>query len=74
MKVLRIAVVALLLVSMLLTLCACGKFNCATCREEKSGKRYKEEFLGKEILICKDCHEKGEELNDIVQDIGDLFN
>ena len=74
MKVLRIAVVALLLVSMLLTLCACGKFKCSTCLEEKTGKRYKEEVFGKEILICKECHEKGEELEDIVQDIGDLFN
>ena len=74
MKVLRKIVVAALLMAMLLTLCACGKFECATCGEEKSGKRYKEEFLGKEILICKDCHEKGEEINDIVNDIGDLFN
>ncbi len=81
MKVLKIAIVAVLLITMLLTLCSCGKFECATCGEEKTGKRYKEEFLGKEILICKECKKAGEELEkeledlkDNLVDIGELFD
>lgn len=74
MKVLRIAIVAVLLITMLLTLCSCGKFECATCGEEKRGKRYTEEFFGKEIVICKDCKEAGEELMDNLEDVGSLFD
>lgn len=74
MKVLKITVIAVLLLTMLLTLCSCGKFKCATCGEEKRGKRYTEEFLGKEITICKECKEAGEEFKDNLVDIGDLFD
>ena len=77
MKILKKVVIALLLLSMLLTLCACGKFKCALCGEEKKGKSYKEEVFGREIKICRDCYEIGEEIdgeiNDIIVDIGDLF-
>ena len=45
-------------------LCACGKFTCTLCGEEKSGKKYKEELLGQEIVYCKDCHDGLESLMD----------
>ena len=54
---------ALLLVVVLATmLTACGKFECDMCGEEKSGKKYEEDFFGEEIVICKDCYEDLEEL------------
>ena len=56
----------LLLIAMLATmLTACGKFECDLCGEEKSGKKYESEFLGQEILICKDCYEDLEDLADM---------
>lgn len=56
----------LLLIAMLATmLTACGKFECDLCGEEKFGKKYESEFLGQEILICKDCYEDLEDLADM---------
>ena len=43
-------------------LCACGKFECDLCGKEKSGKKYKEELMGQEIIYCKDCHDELESL------------
>lgn len=40
------------------TLVACGKFTCDLCGEEKSGKNYKTEVLGEEVVICKECHDE----------------
>jgi hypothetical protein len=53
----------LLLVVVLASLfTACGKFECDACGEEKSGKKYKEEIFGKEVVICKDCYNDLQEL------------
>ena len=43
-------------------LCACGKFKCDLCGKEKSGKKYKEEVMGQEVVYCKDCHDELEDL------------
>lgn len=47
---------------------ACGKFTCDLCEEEKSGKKYKDEFLGEEVIICKDCYKELEELGEELAD------
>ena len=60
-KILSLAAVALMLT---VFLCGCGKFTCDLCGEEKSGKKYKEELLGQEIVYCKDCHDGLESLMD----------
>ena len=56
-------VLLVVLVAMLSTLlCACGKFTCDLCGEEKSGKKHKEEVLGEKVVICDDCYKGLEEL------------
>ena len=69
----------LLLLSMLATLLTgCGKFTCDLCGEERSGKQYKEEILGEEIVYCRECYDELKALeegaNDLKDAIGDLFN
>ena len=54
-----------LLVTMTVLLCSCGKFECDLCGEEKTGKRYKETVYGTEIVYCKDCKEALEDLIDL---------
>ena len=44
----------LTMLSILLT--ACGKFTCALCMDEKSGKRHESTVLGEELVICNDCY------------------
>lgn len=58
----RLICVLLLVVMMVTMLTACGKFECDLCGDEKSGKKYETEFLGQEIVICKDCYEDLEAL------------
>lgn len=49
-------------------LAGCGaKFTCDLCNEEKSGKQYKEEVFGQEVIYCADCYED-------LQNLGDLFD
>lgn len=48
----------LLLLTTTLSLTACGSFKCDLCRQEKSGKSYTAEIIGKKITICKDCKAK----------------
>ena len=59
-------------------LTGCGKFTCDLCNEEKSGKQYKDEILGQEVIYCKDCYEElkelGEDLENLGDSIGDLFD
>ena len=55
----------LVVVMMATMLAACGKFECEVCGEEKSGKKYTEEILGREITYCQDCHDKGEDLKNL---------
>jgi ribosome-binding protein aMBF1 (putative translation factor) len=45
-------------------LTACGKFECDFCGKEKSGKKHKEELMGKEVVICDECYKELEELAD----------
>ena len=46
----------LVVLSMMLT--ACGKFTCAFCMEEKSGKKYESAVFGEEVVICNDCYQE----------------
>lgn len=56
-------VLLVVLVAMVSTLlCACGKFTCDGCGEEKSGKKHKVEFMGEEGVLCDDCYETWEAL------------
>ena len=50
----------LFVVATMLALTACGKFTCDICGQEKSGKKHKKELLGKEIVMCNDCHSQME--------------
>lgn len=60
----KILFTMLLVATLVLTLTSCGKFTCALCGEEKSGKRYTEEVLGQEVTYCKECHDSLEDLLD----------
>ena len=53
-----------LILATMLCLVGCGKFTCELCGEEKSGKQYKDELFGEEIVYCSDCHEELEELEE----------
>ena len=68
----KIILVVLALV-MVLTLGACGKkVECNLCGEEVSPRKaHADEIFGKEIYICNDCYE---DLEDIQEGIGNLFN
>lgn len=59
--------VALLLVVVMMAtmLCACSSFECDLCGEEKSGKKYTENFLGEKITYCGDCKDDLEELGSL---------
>ncbi|MBR3643240.1 MAG: hypothetical protein IKN57_07000 [Parasporobacterium sp.] len=47
----------MILLSGALLLNACGgKFTCALCQQEKSGKRHKTSAYGIEITVCDDCY------------------
>lgn len=48
----------LLAMAAMLILTACGKFTCDLCGAEKSGRSYKREVLGEQIIICKDCYDE----------------
>ena len=45
-------------------LCACGKFTCDICGEEKTGKKHKMEvdILDTEVVYCDDCYNALDEL------------
>lgn len=60
--------IAMLLVVVLtmLTLTACGEFECDFCGEKKSGKSYKVELLGQEGTMCKDCKAGVDELKSLL--------
>ena len=60
----KLICVLLLVVVLASMLTACGKFTCDSCKEEKTGKKYKVEVMGEKAEICKDCNEKLEELKD----------
>lgn len=51
-----------MIVTVLVSLTGCGKFTCAFCEEEKSGKKYESEILGEEVVICQDCYDEIQEL------------
>ena len=63
----KIAVLMAMVSLLSALLCGCGKFECDLCGEEKSGKQYKGEVMGREVVYCKDCKED-------VDAIKDLFN
>lgn len=52
-------ITTLILLALLLSIAACGNktFKCDICDKEKSGKSYKSQLMGEEIIICKDCYE-----------------
>jgi len=51
-------------------LAGCGKFTCALCNEEKSGKKYKSE-LAEDAYICEDCHKEAEALKEDLEELGE---
>ncbi len=58
----RIISLAAMLITLAMLLCACGKFECDLCGEEKSGKKYTEELFGEKIVYCSDCKNELEDL------------
>lgn len=54
-----------LLATMAVLLCSCGKFTCDLCGKEKSGKKYTESLYGTKIVYCKDCKEALEDFLDL---------
>jgi hypothetical protein len=59
--------------TLLVALTGCGKFTCDLCDEEKSGKQYKDEILGQEVVYCQDCYDELKELEEGLEDLGDMF-
>ena len=52
----------LLIVLVLLSLCACGKFTCDLCGQEKTVRKHNEKILGQKVVICSDCYKELKEL------------
>lgn len=50
----RVAAVVMLM-ALMLTLTACGKFTCDICGQEKGGKKHENDMLGEKIVMCDDC-------------------
>ena len=48
-------------VMILMSFTGCGKFTCAVCEEEKSGKKHESALLGEEVVICQDCYDEIED-------------
>ena len=67
----------IVLLSVLVALTSCSKFTCDLCEEEKIGKKHETEFLGREVVICDDCYDDLEELEEDLEegfeDLKDLF-
>ena len=60
----KIISLLLVVVALATMLTACGKFECELCGKEKSGKKHKVEVLDEEAVICEDCYEELQELED----------
>ncbi|MBQ9806941.1 MAG: hypothetical protein IJW49_10615 [Clostridia bacterium] len=66
----KIVIALLLLVALVATLASCGTFVCDMCEEEKTGTQHEFEILGEKVVYCDDC---AEELEELGEDLGDLF-
>ncbi len=54
-------------ITAILSLSACGEFECDMCGEEKTGKSYTVTVLGdEEMTICEDCYQTVKELMDAI--------
>lgn len=62
-RLVRVAVVTSLLVTIALSAVGCKKVECDICGEKKSGKVT--EVFGEEIAICNDCQKDLEELGNL---------
>lgn len=63
-------VASLLTAAMVLSLAACGKtFKCDICGGEKTGKSYTQTIFGEEVVYCKECHDKLEEVGNELKNI-----
>lgn len=61
----RKVVMLLVVVLTMLTLTACGRFECDLCGAEKSGRSYAASVWGEEVTICKECRDDIKELQSI---------
>ena len=52
----------------ILTLTACGKFECDWCGKEKSGKAYTVSSWGEKSTICKECKNEMNELKNWLEE------
>lgn len=52
--------IVLLVFAISLALSACGNktFKCGICNEEKTGKSYKSQVMGQEVIVCEDCYKE----------------
>lgn len=71
MKKIFSLVLVILMIACALVSC---KKTCEACEEDFSGKGYKVEFRGEEMLVCEDCYEDIKPWLDIAEGIGDLFS
>ena len=63
-----------LMVAMVMSLTACGKFTCDLCGKEKSGKQYTYVLFGNEIVYCKDCKQNVEDMKATGKEILSIFS
>ena len=71
-KLIRVVALTLVMVTML---AACGKkFTCDMCFEEKSGKQYKKEVFGEEVVLCKECNKEYEAAEQQAKQLLDAFS
>jgi len=65
----KVIALGLVLISMMGVLASCGgSFECGLCGETKSGRKYKKDIYGMELLCCKDCNEEWNEYEDEIND------
>lgn len=65
----KIIALSCLIIAMTTLLTACGKFTCAACEKEKTGKKHR--ILGNDIVMCDDCH--NELYDEVVDAVNDLL-
>ena len=70
-RIISLALVAIMIFALTVTLCSCEKETCTLCREEKFTMfmTEKENILGNKYYVCKDCEKELEEAADQIKDI-----
>lgn len=68
-RIISIALIAVMIVTLAVSLCSCEKEECWICGEEKFAMFMEEdELFGQKFYTCKDCQKDLEELEEELED------